>query len=162
MEYEKFDVERALAGEPVILRDGRKAYVRHKEEEFKLRYPLSGLIISETLPFTQHTWRLSGLVNADVAYDEGVYDDYDIVGMYPKEPPTMPDSFWGLLTPEMVAIAKDGSGRWFCYSHEPTFRIEDEEWEGEDMTKCYALSTFNPEIFPKCEPKDSLIIRPSK
>lgn len=33
MEYERFDIARTLAGDSVILRNGTKAYIRHKEEE---------------------------------------------------------------------------------------------------------------------------------
>ena len=63
MKYEKFDVERALAGEPVILRCGVKAYVRHREEEFKLRYPLMGVVLDGVSPRARwETWSLSGSI----------------------------------------------------------------------------------------------------
>lgn len=153
MEYEKFDIERALAGEPVILRNGAKAYIRHLETGLAVKYPLIGFDADGY----NRSWDDLGM------YTRGAWpNSLDIVGMWAKEPLTMPDSFWELLSPKMVAIAKDGSGRWFCYSHEPTFRFEDEEWGGEDITKCHGLPAFNPKIFPDCYPKDSLIVRPVK
>lgn len=45
MKYAEFDVDRALAGEPVILRDGSKAYVPHHEAELEVeRGSLIGFI----------------------------------------------------------------------------------------------------------------------
>lgn len=37
-----FDLQAALNGEPVMLRGGTKAYVRHCETEFNIPYPLMG------------------------------------------------------------------------------------------------------------------------
>lgn len=158
MEYEKFDVERALAGEPVILRNGSKAYVRHKEDEFKMGLPLIGVDLGREC---WTTWEIDGSL-----YTSGRGYDHDIVGMWPKDPLTMPDSFWELLSPEIKAIAKDGSGRWFSYGAVPVLHEigswKGWGWEEGHKNRYWNLTAFNPEIFPVCEPEDSLILRPSK
>lgn len=153
MKYEKFDVERALAGEPVILRDGTKAYVRYKEEDNNLKYPLMGVVWGN--PSNGESWTLCGTY-----YSIGYDYDYDIIGMYPKEPLTMPDSFWDMLTPEIVAIAKDGNGVWHGFE-ESNLIYGGRAWGGVGIFYC-RLKTYPQEIFPDCEPKDSLILRPKE
>ena len=41
-----FNLEAALAGEPVKLRSGAKAYIRHHETEVETPYPLFGFVRS--------------------------------------------------------------------------------------------------------------------
>jgi hypothetical protein len=75
-----FDLQAALRGEPVMLRNGRKAFVRHHETE--LRVGSCGEIwgIEERTDgitaFLQ--WSVSGVYDMD-----GVIGDLDIIGMYP-------------------------------------------------------------------------------
>src|SRR5690625_789020 len=79
-EYEPFDLERALAGDPVILRDGRKAYVRHHEKTLTLRQdgrPLLGYRIYDGLA-VEASWGPDGL------WLKGREFPKDIVGMYPQ------------------------------------------------------------------------------
>ena len=157
MNYEKFDIERALAGEPVILRNGLKAYIRHKEEEFKVSYSLSGIVPCEFLVSgSWETWTVDGSLFAD-----GADSDYDIIGMYPKEPLTMPDSFWNTLNPDITYIAMEEDGVWFAYTGSPNY-IEDEKLHSRSVFgEYFELSSLNQSIFPDCEPKDSLIVRPT-
>lgn len=71
-----FDVQAALIGEPVMLRDGSKAYVRHHETELDVpaNYKLLGYIEGRG----QIAWREKGFYLGE----ESHY--YDIIGMYPK------------------------------------------------------------------------------
>lgn len=159
MKYEKFDIGRALAGEPVITRSGAKAYIRYKEEDIKLKYPLMGVVLGE--PSNGEFWTLCGTY-----YSNGYDSDQDIIGMYPKEPLTMPDYFWELLSPESVAIARDENGRWFSYGAVPVLHEigswKGWGWEEGHKNRYWNLTAFNPEIFPDCKPEDSLILRPTK
>lgn len=133
MKYEKFDVKRALAGEPVILRDGSKAYVKYQESELVVKYPILGFDVDGY----SHSWDNLGKVL------RGTRHSNDIVGMYPKKPLTMPDSFWEVFDAGIVAIAMDTDGAW-----------------GDGLFH-YHLETYPQEIFPACNPKDSLILRPT-
>lgn len=150
MKYEKFDVERALSGEPVILRNGSKAYVRYREEEVGVGLPLVGVELGRE---RWETWTLSGSV-----YSKGHTYNYDIVGMWPKEPLTMPDSFWDIVRADITAIAKDRNGSWFGYINcKP--RTNTSGWiisTGE----CASLTAFPRMLFPDCDWEDSLIMRP--
>lgn len=152
MNYEKFDVEKALSGEPVILRNGSKAFIRHKEEEFKMGLPLVGIDLGREC---WETWMLSGSV-----YSNRMDYDYDIVGMYPKEPLTMPDSFWDIARADITAIAKDRNDSWFGYINcKP--RMGTRGWiisTGEYVP----LTAFPHMLFPDCDWEDSLILRPTK
>lgn len=69
-----FDIEEALAGKAVVLRDGRKAYVRHHETELDvtLNYKLLGYLEDGD----QRSW----CENGDYIY--ATINDADIIGMY--------------------------------------------------------------------------------
>lgn len=152
MEYEKFDVERALAGEAVILRNGSKAYVRYKEEEFEMGLPLIGVDLGRE---RWTTWRFNGSL-----YANGRDYDYDIVGMWPKEPLTVPDSFWDMLHPHYNVIAKDGSGSWYAYNKKPNKLDTVWDYGGVDFINLAAVICCS--FFPDCDWEDSLILRPNK
>ncbi len=80
---EPFNLEKALAGEPVMLRCGLKAYVKFTAPpEYTGDYPLQGYSIvpdsSEGIIF--ESWTLAG-----TEFTNGVGHDNDIIGMW-KEP----------------------------------------------------------------------------
>ena len=87
---EPFDLDRALAGEPVMIRDGSKGYVftnlnniAFKEDINCDNYlPLRGVIIYENngKKLSLETWELNGKTT-----NNGEEDHYDIIGMW-KEP----------------------------------------------------------------------------
>lgn len=61
---EPFDLERALAGEPVKLRNGKKAYMKYiMPPEYKGSYPLRGYIIdpSSATEIESNSWTLDGI-----------------------------------------------------------------------------------------------------
>jgi len=86
---EPFNLERALAGEPVKLRDGSKAYVKYvMPEEYKGDYPLNGYCFAKYLSGkpTVEQWTLEGREYAL----EGDYEA-DIIEMW-KEPEPVSDT----------------------------------------------------------------------
>lgn len=85
----EFNLEAALAGEPVILRQGSKAYVVGKipsnltyEDNELIDYPLIGVVLDETgyLTDDKALWTINGKASED-----GVLYDADIIGMW-EEP----------------------------------------------------------------------------
>lgn len=80
---EPFNLEKALAGEPVMLRNGSKAYVKFvMPSEYKGKYPLNGYI---TNPYSSDVldpeqWTMEGK-----EYNDGNPYDYDIISMW-KDP----------------------------------------------------------------------------
>lgn len=75
-----FDLEKALAGEPVVLRNGLKAYIKHNLEDYQeldFDFPLRGYLISEGYAF-ERSWTIDGLSFL-------VESKYDVIGMW-EEP----------------------------------------------------------------------------
>lgn len=81
MDYEPFDLERALAGEPVILRDGRKAYVRHQESELNAGGlgQLVGYVETDKPTMAVLSWRMDGLSACTLSSIVGMYPQYKLI-----------------------------------------------------------------------------------
>lgn len=88
-----FNLEEALAGNPVQLRGGDKAYVYYKFPDsakkwanLPLTFPLIGCIVngSEQITNSVSSWRIDGLHD-----DAGSNNKYDIVGMWQEPTPTV-------------------------------------------------------------------------
>ena len=155
MTTETFDLTKALAGEPVKLRTGEKAFVLADLRKYgKIDYPL--VLVRVARMSTFHT-TISG------QYEIKGESHFDIVGMW-TEPLTMPSSFWEILDPVFTQIAKDGNGDWCGYADRRITLREEEDtcvWIFEALGDQYTpLDAFNPAIFPTCKPEDSLITRP--
>lgn len=81
---EPFNLEKALAGEPVMLRNGSKAYVKFvMPSEYNGKYPLNGYI---TNPYSSDVldpeqWTMEGR-----EYNDGKPYDYDIISMWTDLP----------------------------------------------------------------------------
>ena len=78
----KFDLEAALSGEPVMLRNGEKAYIFKNIQDthildFKVDYPLIGMMHNHA---PVQTWSLDGRISLVSDYSNG-----DIIGMW-EEP----------------------------------------------------------------------------
>lgn len=71
-----FDLQAALSGEPVMLRDGSKAFVRHLETEITILNNFTLIGVIEGHPFYL-SWTPEGAC-------EEYENDFDIIGMYPK------------------------------------------------------------------------------
>lgn len=76
-----FDLERALAGEPVELRCGLKAYIYAKTPDILERQcPLLGYIILNSGDISEDIWFIDGVYR-----DKDTDDSLDIVGMWNEE-----------------------------------------------------------------------------
>lgn len=75
-----FDLQAALDGKAVMLRDGRKAYVRHHEAEIAVmkNSELLGVATCSGRGAVECSWNCSGM------YWGGIEDNRDIIGMYPE------------------------------------------------------------------------------
>lgn len=111
MQTKPFDLEKALAGQPVLLRNGYKAFVRHYEKELKVDYELLGYTIWCSNLVT--TWTKEGRFYTSSVEDSG----QDIVGMW-VEPPVF--EHWNILDPRWKFIAADESGDICVYTVMPT------------------------------------------
>ena len=85
----EFDLKAALNGEPVMLRNGKKAYIGHKTPDNyvsdngkEIKFPLHGYIIKayNIIEVPYMFWNINGR-----AYKDGVDNASDIVGMW-EEP----------------------------------------------------------------------------
>lgn len=77
-----FDLEAALNGEPVMLRDGRKAFVRHHETELPIiaHSCIWGAVANESGEYAElKAWSKNGRY-----VEETLEHSKDIIGMYPK------------------------------------------------------------------------------
>jgi gluconate kinase len=115
IKLKSFNLKSALNGEPVMLRDGSKAFVRHQETETFIRgnFNLVGIKEDHT---NYLTWTTEG------AYEEHIHD-YDIISMYPKtrvingfEVPahetTKPDCGTTYFTPSLAHITMVVCHKW--------------------------------------------------
>lgn len=146
-------LDKALAGHPVALRDGKKAYVRHCEEDLETKFPLSGFFILDGVAYSCN-WLLNGRRSINAKYPE------DIVGLWEVPAPIF--KHWHLLRKEITQIAKDEDGVWYGYDISPF--METTVWTnaGRGNANLYGLQGLDPSLFPECDWKQSLIERPSK
>lgn len=95
-----FDLQAALRGEPVMLRDGSKAFVRHYEAEQKVDdgFRLWGVVVYEWSTCTVITWSTQG------RFDGGLDDGgLDIIGMWTEPRITRIINGFEVPAPETVA-----------------------------------------------------------
>ena len=85
----EFNLDAALNGEPVMLRNGKKAYIGYKTPDYyvsdngkKIEFPLHGYIIKayNIIEIPYMFWNINGR-----AYKDGIDNESDIVGMW-EEP----------------------------------------------------------------------------
>lgn len=147
----KFELEKALAGQPVKLRNGTKAYVRHHETELDTPYPLFGYREGAG-KWDTDTWTASGKFCLGSDPEHG--SDHDIVGMW-VEPAVF--DHWDALDPKWKFIAADDDGSICVFTARPdkygTF------WECREGDFSYATDLFN---FQYTDWEHSLVERPTK
>lgn len=129
---EPFDLERALAGEPVRLRCGLKAYIKYvMREDYTGSYPLNGYIIDPDEPegILVEQWTLDGkdLVPSDNRAN-------DIIGMW-KEPEPAPSTVTVTL-PRALKGPQDEM--WF---------VDSEGYMKLGYGKCVSTEAFNRRVF---------------
>ena len=145
-----FDLERALKGEPVVLRDGTKAYIRHRETQIKTNYPLIGYIADGKTEGNIMSWTEDGRC---FWYQEDSLSN--IAGMW-VEPLVF--EHWDLLNKDIKYLAKDSNGRWYGYRGKPSKEID--YWFDYSSAKYYSLEALESSLFPECDWESSLIERP--
>lgn len=117
-----FNLEEALAGNPVQLRGGDKAYIYYKFPDsakkltnLPLTFPLVGCVVNdmEQIKNSVNTWCIDGL------YDKaGSNNKYDIVGMYEEPTPTV------TVTLPKPFKPKEGDIYFYIRSHETNVYLE--------------------------------------
>lgn len=140
----KFNLERALAGEPVLLRSGEIAQVMCDLDANiinapKYIYPLVGVLPNQRL-----SWSIEGV--------HPTTDCWDIVGMAP----TATFDHWDAIDEHWSCMAADSDGEVYFYSESPVKRSFG--WE------CYGDSVSVPRIinFKYTNWDTSLVKRPVK
>lgn len=151
MKYPKFDLAKALVGEPVVLRDGGKAFIRHYETSFITRFPILGVVVdrAENGQADCTEWRENG----HASYKG--FTPWDIVGMWVD-----PVEFkhWDAILPNIKFLAKDENGSWFGYTSEPTLVVGDEgKWDEAAYYPIKGLAGL-----PDVDWRHSLIKRPER
>ena len=141
-----FDLEAALQGEPVVLKNGKKAYIGMNLFDLGVLedatpYPLQGVALEEDgSGFTNESWTLTGL-----RIEHNKTDPFNIIGMYEEPTPTVTvtlpkrfkpndsEPFWfinvrmsGQLKAEYVSSEAVTSFRHWCITQGNCFRTEED------------------------------------
>ncbi|WP_427833693.1 hypothetical protein [Actinobacillus pleuropneumoniae] len=126
---EPFDLEKALAGEPVLLRDGSKAYIFHCindgfAKKHNIGYQLLGVIV-DSLEGKQLTrsWAKSGIFN-----EVNPYPDFDIIGMWREPEPQLSNN--SLQLPKPLTEPLNNDDNYFTLaSRNGKYVIDDWRWK---------------------------------
>ena len=117
-----FDLEAALDGTPVKLRDGSKAYVLYHELLLhNTDYQLLGYREIGSVGHKAIAWTERG------EYCANEESPQDIIGMWADSPLTF--DHWGLLQPQWRFVAKDADGSIWLYDAEPDLCTDVGWWE---------------------------------
>ena len=148
-------LDAALAGAPVVLRDGNKAYVRYWEKEFEPYYQLYGGVILMDGRMVAAQWTAGGSFHRI-----GEIHDHDIIGLWQEPAPVF--EYWHLLKEDYVAIAMGKGGAWCAYSRYVPYVSEHLGGWLFDGADCYCISDlFTKDALPTVSDwKQSLILRP--
>lgn len=116
----KFNLEKALNGEPVVLRNGLKAYIFKNIQgtgilNYKADQPLIGMIQDKA---KVEKWSIDG------KYTTSNYSNYDIAGMW-QEPPIDPNTL-----PKPIRPNKDQP---YYYISGGVIEYEEEFWNGNEF-----------------------------
>ena len=143
---EPLNIEKALKGHPVRLRNGEKAYIRYREVEFPVNRTLVGYRKPNSTEYVLLNWTKNG--------ENTSSENLDIVGMWKSAPLVF--LYWGEIKRVFNYIAKDQDGEWFAYVDKPTKRDGD-YYTG---TSCASLDALSNKVFPDCDWTESLMERP--
>lgn len=120
----KFNLEKALTGQLVVLRDGRTAQImvdlRRNKLEADMAQPLVGVVRKgRSTTYSVMQWRVNGRIF------EGVEHPNDIEGMAPSAV----FDHWGAVDPKWKFICADRDGTTCLFRDRPY--LEDGTWEME-------------------------------
>lgn len=135
----EFNLDAALNGEPVMLRNGKKAYIGYKTPDYyvsdngrEIKFPLHGYIIKayNIIEVPYMFWNINGR-----AYKDGVDNASDIVGMW-EEPKIRIEDLPKPFKP------KDGDGYYYINEYGVQFVISYDEDDDSDVgmaenAQCY-------------------------
>lgn len=108
----EFNLEKALNGEPVILRNGKKAYIGYKMPDCyvydngrEIKFPLCGYIVkaSNIIEVPYMFWNINGR-----AYKDGIDNASDIIAMW-EEPELTPEQVLEKAYNEDLLVLCDGN-----------------------------------------------------
>ena len=145
---EPLNIEKALQGHPVRLRNGEKAYIRYREVEFPVNRTLVGYRKLNSTEYVLLNWTKNG--------DHTSSENLDIVGMWKSAPLVF--LYWGEINREFNYIAKDRDGEWWAYAEKP--KMEDIIYDSRGGTDSVSLRALSDKIFPDCDWNESLMERP--
>ena len=143
---EPLSIEKALQGHPVRLRNGEKAYIRFKEDEFPVNQKLIGYRTPNSADYVIVGWNEEGTSHAS--------GNLDIVGMWKAAPLVF--LYWGEIARVFNYIAKDRDGEWYAYVGKPS-KLDGRYHMG---AACASLRALSSKIFPDCDWNESLMERP--
>lgn len=104
-----FDLEKALAGEPVKLNNGNKAYILGKtKEKYTTKYCLVGYEVLENTDIRPRNWDLTGRAGL-----HSIYEPISIAGMW--EEPKPKRFINGIEVPEPVTEETWEEGKIYYY-----------------------------------------------
>lgn len=129
-----FDLAKALAGEPVTLRDGAKAYVLHHlsdvEDGFR---PLIGYCLTDENKQIPLMWLSDGALTGEESY-------FDIVGMWEEQPKLIKPNYrfveyFGneiVLSHDYQYLAINENGECYGYVTEPFYHnVAFNQWDND-------------------------------
>lgn len=145
---EPLDIEKALHGRPVRLRNGEKAYIRYREVELRNCMELVGYRELNSGAYVLARWIKDG--------ESALSEDLDIVGMWKAAPLVF--LYWGEINREFNYIAKDRDGEWWAYAEKP--KMDDISYDSRRGTDSVSLRALSAKVFPDCDWNESLMSRP--
>ena len=145
---EPLNIEKALQGHPVRLRNGEKAYIRYREVELYVVRALLGYREPNSGVYVQVSWTKQGKNTAS--------ENLDIVGMGKAAPLVF--LHWEKISRRFNYIAKDKDEMWWAYAEKPIqLGTHYDSIKGTDSV---SLRAFSNKIFPDCDWNESLMERP--
>lgn len=145
---EALNIELALKGHPVRLRNGEKAYIRHLETVLPVTRKLIGYRKPNSADYVLVSWTKEG--------ENTQSGNLDIVGMWKAAPLVF--LYWGEINREFNYIAKDRDGEWWAYAEKP--KMDDISYDSRGGTDSVSLRSLSNKIFPDCDWYESLMERP--
>ena len=146
-------IEQALNGKVVVLVNGLVASIRYKETEFG-KYLVGVINNKRQRPNVPNivTWNFNGECLSHDLPNMVSFEELNIFGCYSHVL-----NHWNVLSRSIKAIAKDKDGRWYGYKTK-NCHIDGHIWKG--SSEYTLLNNIDSSVFPECDWKNSLIIRP--
>ena len=131
------------------------ASIRYKETEFG-KYLVGVINNKRQSPNVPNivTWNFNGECLSHDLPNMVSFEELNIFGFY-----SYVFNHWNVLDKSIKAIAKDKNGRWYGYKTK-NCHINENMWSSNDSSCYIMLNNIDSSVFPECDWKNSLIIRP--